>query len=145
MRIRRLNHSVYQVVYHIVWGTKYRRKILKQYVRKELVQSLYRVQRREPSWYIHQVNTDEDHVHLLIEFPPKYSVAKVVQELKIQSSKDIKKKFGFIRRIYERRGMWGTGYFVSTVGLNETQIRRYVARQSEYDQGEDVATEYSHE
>jgi len=57
MRIRRLNHSVYQLQYHLVWGTKYRRKFLKHYVRKTLIDSLYKTQKRYPDWFFHKINT----------------------------------------------------------------------------------------
>jgi putative transposase len=70
MRIRHLQHSVYQVQYQLVWGTKYRRKVLKYYACKELVHSLYTVPRRHPTWYFHSINTGDDHVHLLMEIPP---------------------------------------------------------------------------
>src|SRR5258708_3772396 len=86
MRIRKLNHSVYQIQYHIVFRTKYRRKILKPYVKVELIKSFYRIQKRHPDWYFHAINTDEDHVHMQIEFPPSYTIAQVVQELKAVSA-----------------------------------------------------------
>ena len=143
MRIRELNHSVYQVLYHIVWGTKYRRKVLKHYVRKEMIESLYKLQRSHPDWYYHEINTDEDHVHMMIEIPPKYSVSKVVQEMKVYSSRWLREKFKFINRIYEgKEGIWSVGYFGSTVGLNEKQIRRYIERQGGKDKGIDVSKEF---
>ena len=144
MRIRQLNHSVYQVQYHVVWGTKYRRKFLKHYVRKELILSLYKVQRKYPDWYFHQINTGDDHVHLRIEIPPKYSVAEVIQQLKASSSAHLKHKFKFISNIYEKQGnIWSVGYFVSTVGLNEDQIKKYIERQNRYDTGVDITDEFS--
>lgn len=142
MRIRQQNHSVYQIQYHIVWGTKYRRKILKSYVRKELIKSLYKVQRKYPDWYFHKINTGSDHVHILMEIPPKYKISEVVQKLKIKSSNDLRHKFKFIKRVYgKRRCMWGVGYFVSTVGLNEKQIRKYIEKQNIDDLGRDVSQE----
>jgi len=144
MRVRQLNHSVYQVQYHVVWGTKFRRKILKHYVRSELIKNLYRTQRRHPDWYFHQINTGDDHVHLRMEIPPKYAVANVVRELKACSSAHLKKHFPFINRIYRKNGrLWGAGYFVSTVGLNEERIKRYIERQNQYDTGLDVSDELS--
>jgi len=144
MRIRRLNHSVYQIQYHIVWGTKYRRKVLKHYVRKELIKSLYKTQKKYPDWYFHQINTGDDHVHLLMEIPPKYSIASVVQKLKSIASVDLRNKFKFINEIYDKNdGMWGSGYFVSTVGLNEENIKKYIARQNNYDSGFDATEEFS--
>ena len=143
MRIRQLNHSVYQIQYHIVWGTKYRRKILKYYVRAELIKSLYRVQRIYPDWYFHKINTGDDHVHLLMEIPPKYPVSEVIQKLKAHSSAHLRKRFKFIDEIYTRSGIWSVGYFVSTVGLNEENIKRYIELQSKYDTGVDISAEFS--
>src|SRR5262245_57874172 len=130
MRIRQLNHSVYQTEYHIVWGTRYRRKFLKQYVRNELVKTLYKIQKKHPDWYVVKMNTGDDHVHMLMEIPPKYSIAEVVQKLKAESSAVLKSKFPFISKIYDDTGIWSTGYFVSTVGLNEANIRKYIDRQN---------------
>ena len=143
MRIRQLNHSVYQILYHLVWGTKYRRKILKHYVRSELIKSLYSVQKSFPDWYFHEINTGDDHVHLLIEIPPKYAISDVVQRLKGHSATYLRRQFKFIREIYERGGLWSDGYFVSTVGLNENQIRKYIERQKRDDRGLDITAEFS--
>jgi putative transposase len=144
MRIRRLNHSVYQIKYHIVWGTRYRRKILKPYVRTELVKCFIKLQRSHPDWYFEKFNTGSDHVHLMVEVPPKFAVADVVRELKKESCKWIREKFSYIRRIYEKKeGIWSVGYFVSTVGLNEEQIRQYIEKQNNWERSEDVSAEFS--
>lgn len=143
MRIRQLQHSVYQTNYHIVWGTKYRRKILKHYVKKELIKSLYSVQKKYPDWYFHKINIGDDHIHILMEIPPKYAISEVVKKIKVYSSQQMKKKFKYIDRIYPKRRMWSVGYFVSTVGLNEEQIKRYIEKQSIWDAGIDVTDEFS--
>ena len=147
MRIRKLNHSIYRVQYHITWVTKYRYKWLKDYVKTELIKSLYKTQKRHPAWYFHVINTDRDHVHIQIEFPPTYAIATVVQKLKADSSQHLKKKFPFINRIYTEQhdsgGIWSTGYFVSTVGLDEGTVRRYIEMQGRDDAGIDVASEFS--
>jgi len=109
MRIRQLNHSVYQIQYHIVWGTKYCRRILKHYVRKEVIKVLYKAQRQYPDWYFSQINTGDDHVHLFMEIPPKYSIAEVVQKLKSRSSNHLRKNFKFINKIYPEGNLWSTG------------------------------------
>lgn len=144
MRTRSLNHSVYEVQYHLVWGTKYRRKILKNYVRPELIKSIHKLQNTYPSWYIHGINTSDDHIHILIEFPPKYSVAEVVQKIKIISSKHLRNKFKFINRIFGKHsGIWSIGYYVSTVGMNEAKIKKYIAHQGNQDMGVDASHLFS--
>ena len=143
MRIRQLNHSTYAVEYHLIWGTKYRRKILKDYVKPELVECLIKIQKQNPSWYIHTVNTDQDHIHLLVEFPPPLSISFVVKKIKIVSSLTLKRRFKFIKKIYGRGSVWSTGYYVSTVGVNEKTIKKYIANQGKKDLGEDVTADYS--
>ena len=143
MRIRQLNHSVYQIQYHVVWGTKFRYKVLKHYVRAELIRCFYDIQKRHPDWYFHRINTGDDHVHILMEIPPKYCVATVVQELKACSSTILRQKFKFINNIYSHSGVWRVGYFVSTVGLNEENIKKYIERQNKFDSGFEVSGELS--
>lgn len=141
MRIQRLNHSIYQLQYHIVWGTKYRRKILKKYVRTELVKSMYRLERKYPEWQFVTINTDRDHVHIQIECSPKYAPADVVRQIKISTSKRLRKRFKYIDRMYNHSGVWSVGYFISSIGINEEQIRKYI--QTQGDKPVDVTKEFS--
>lgn len=134
MRIRRLNHSTYQHQYHIVWGTKGRRKILQKYVLPELKKAMWSTIKKYPTLWIESMNTDQDHVHIQIEIPSNVTVADAVGKLKAESSRHLRKKFKFIRDIYiEKDGIWSVGYFSSTVGLNETQIRKYIEWQGKKD------------
>ncbi len=132
MRIQSLNHSTYELQYHIVWGTKCRRKWLKQYVKQELLSSLFKTVKQYPTLHIKAVNTDNDHVHLQIEIPPNIAISDAVQALKSQSSQRIRKKFGFIDRMYlDKDGIWSVGYFVSSIGLDEARIKAYIEQQDE--------------
>jgi putative transposase len=143
MRIRNLNHSRYQIVYHIVWGTRYRRKYIKEYTKQELRKYLFSATKKYPTLHIFAFNTNDDHVHLQIEIPPNLSVATVVQRLKSESSAHLKKKFKFIRDMYLDGSIWSVGYFVSTVGLNEASIRKYIANQGRKDLGTTERSEFS--
>lgn len=134
MRMRQLNHSTYQHQYHIVWGTRYRRKILKPYVLAELKKSLYATVKKYPTLWIEAMNVDDDHVHLQIEVPPNIAVSDVVGRLKAVSSRHLRSKFKFIREIYlEKDGIWSVGYFSSTVGLDEVKVKNYIAWQGTKD------------
>jgi len=143
MRIRSLQHSTYQHQYHIVWGTKYCRKYLKEYVRTEFVKSLRATIRRCPELHIEAVNVDDDHIHLQIEIPPNVPVARVVQELKMESSKHLKHKFKFIRRMYLTGSIWSVGYFSSTIGLNEKVVKKYIEYQGAQDLPQQAGFEFS--
>jgi putative transposase len=134
MRIRALNHSTFQHLYHIVWGTKYRRHFLKpDVVQKVFADSLYATARAHPEIYILAVKTDLDHVHLQIEIAPSISVASAVQALKANASAHLKKDFSFIRKMYLDGAIWSVGYFSSTNGLDEHIVRRYIENQGRRD------------
>jgi putative transposase len=125
-----LNHSTYKLQYHIVWGTKYRYQWLKSYVLGPLRKSLREVTEKYPTLYIIESNTDNDHVHLQVEIPPSIAISDAVSKFKSHSSLALKKQFKFIREMYlEKDGIWSVGYFVSSIGLNEDQIQKYIAWQ----------------
>lgn len=131
MKTKHLNHSTYKLQYHIVWGTKSRRKWLKDYVKTVLKESLYGTCKKYPTLFLHTINTDEDHVHIQVEIPPNVSISDAVQLFKGTSSLAIKKKFKFIREMYlEKDGIWSVGYFVSSVGLNEETVKKYIEWQN---------------
>ena len=109
---------------------------MKEYVKKELIGEIYRVIKRNPDLWIDTINTGEDHVHIQIEIPPNTAVSDVVRELKKASSKEIKKKFKFIREMYVNGRIWSVGYFSSTIGLNEEQIRKYIKHQDKKERPE---------
>jgi len=129
MRTRNLNHSTYQHQYHIVCGTKYRKKILKDYVKAELIESICGITKKYPTLFVLAINVDKDHVHLQIEIPPNISVSKAIQTIKSISSLHLRKHFKFIRELYLENSIWGVGYFSSTIGLNESQIKKYITNQ----------------
>ncbi|OIO45798.1 MAG: hypothetical protein AUJ28_03555, partial [Parcubacteria group bacterium CG1_02_37_51] len=75
--------------------------------------------------------------------PPKYTISFAIKQFKSHSNTSIKKHFKFIREIYLGRSMWSVGYFVSSVGLNEEQIRKYIRKQSKYELPKDITNEFS--
>jgi len=128
MQTRSLNHSTYKLQYHVVWGTKYRRHWLKPPAIKAALKAvLYETCKKYPTLFIHAVNTDLDHVHMQIEIPPNIAIADAVQKLKGASSMVLRKRYSFIRDMYlGKDGIWSVGYFVSSIGLNEANIKKYV-------------------
>jgi putative transposase len=100
----------------------------------ELKKILYATIKKYPTLWIESMNTDQDHVHLQIEVPPNITISDAVGKLKAASSRFLRSKFKFIREIYiEKDGIWSVGYFSSTIGLNEQQIRRYIQWQDKKD------------
>jgi putative transposase len=137
MEIRKQAHCAYRCMYHIVWIPKYRYKVLVNGVDEYLKIKIDEVRKKYPEIEYLERNIRPDHIHLVISFPPKYSISKVVQIIKQNTGKELWEKYEFIRELYSRHGgMWSVGYFVSTVGLDEQTILRYVRHQEKEDLGQ---------
>jgi putative transposase len=127
-QFKRLAHAVWQCKYHVVWCPKYRYRILRGEIGKtvrELIRQLCEWKKIK----ILEGNIQTDHIHLVLEIPPKYSVSEAVGFLKGKSAIKI---FDFhleLKKRYWGRHFWSKGYCVSTVGLDEEQIRKYVRHQ----------------
>ena len=126
---------MYRCMYHVVWIPRYRYNVLTEGVREYLLVKLDEVRKHYPEIEFMERNIQSDHVHIVVSFPPRHSIAKVVQVMKANTGKSLKEKFDFIRqRYWGAGGMWSVGYFVSTVGIDEDTIRNYV----KYQQAEDL-------
>lgn len=121
----------------MVWIPRYRYKVLVKGVDEYLMKKMDEIRKTYPEIEYVQRNIQPDHVHLVLSFPPKYSIARVVQIIKSNTGKAMWEKFEFLRkRYYGRGGIWSAGYFVSTVGLDEKLIERYVRYQEKEDLGQ---------
>ena len=137
MKLRKQSHCVYQCEYHIVIATKYRRKIFNDGVFAYMLERMKELGNHYPEIEILEINHDEDHVHMLVSIPPKMSVGKVIGIIKANSSKKLKEKFPFLKDVYwGADGVWSDGYFVTTVGINEQAIQRYIQHQGQEDSGQ---------
>ena len=134
MELRRQSNCVYHCNYHLVIATKYRRKIFNDGVHEYMRACLSEIGEWYPEISILEINHDVDHVHMLISIPPKMSVGEVVRIIKINTTRHLKKQFPFISKVYHgSKGIWSDGYFVSTVGVNESVIRKYIEHQGKED------------
>ena len=138
MKLHKQAHVVYKTQYHIVWITRYRRKILVPGIAAYFKIVLKEVRKFYPDWHIEEVGTDLDHVHLYMIIPPKYSISKVVATMKSVTSHKLRLKFShFLSKVYwDGYGIWGRGFFVATVGVNEATIRAYVRYQGKQEEGQ---------
>ena len=127
-----LAHSKWDCTYHIVFIPKGRRKDLYGKVRKYLGKVFHDLASQRECKIVegHMV---QDHVHMLIKIPPKYSVAEVVGFIKGKSAIAIAREFRGRQRNFNGEKLWARGYAVSSVGFNEEQIRAYVKNQEQLD------------
>ncbi len=138
MKLHKQAHTVYKTQYHIVWATRFRRKWLVSGIDSYFRIKLQEVRKFFPDWQFNEIGTNKDHVHLHMIIPPKYSVSKVVDIMKTDTSRALREKFShFFEKLYwDAGGIWSTGFFVSTVGVDEEIIRKYVQMQGAEDAGQ---------
>jgi len=138
MDIRVAAHSVYRTQYHIVWVTKYRHRALNpakfrqsaEHWIKDATEHILGVE-------LVELNVQPEHVHMVIIIPPKYAVAKVVEIIKSRSAKQIRKEIEWLDKLYyDTPSLWTVGYFVSSIGLDEEMIKKYVKYQQKQDSGQ---------
>ena len=134
-----LSHTRWNCKYHIVFAPKYRRQVFYGEKRRAIGEIL----RRLCEWKginIVEAECCPDHIHMLLEIPPKQSVSGVVGYLKGKSSLMIYEKWGNIKYKYRNREFWCRGYYVDTVGKNTKKIKDYIAHQLEEDRAVDQMT-----
>jgi putative transposase len=131
MSYRKTAHSVYDLKYHIVWITKYRKPILRGEVGKR-VRELIRQTWASLDVYIVKGHVSKDHVHLLVSVPPDLAVSELVKRLKGRSSRLMLEEFGELRKVYWGRHLWARGYFAASSGnVSDEIIAEYIEKQSQ--------------
>lgn len=141
--IHSLAHSKWNCKYHIVFAPKYRR----QAMFGERGREIGAILRELCKWKgvnIIEAEICKDHVHMLVEIPPKMSVSAFVGYLKGKSSLIIYERWGNLKFKYRNREFWCKGYYVDTVGKNTAKIKEYIANQLNEDKlGEQLRIDYS--
>ena len=132
MDYKSLSHTKWECKYHIVFIPKYRKKKLYKEIRKTLGECFHKLAQQKESRIL-EGHMMADHVHMLIEIPPKYSIAQVIGYIKGKSAIYIAREYGERNRYFTGQHMWARGYFVSTVGLDEEVIRKYIQDQESED------------
>lgn len=128
-----LSHSKWDCKYHIVFIPKRRRKGIYGERRKALGQIFHELARQRECTII-EGHLMPDHVHMLIEIPPKHSVAKVIGFMKGKSAIAMARLQGK-QRNFRGESFWARGYAASTVGFEEEQIRKYIHDQDDKEEG----------
>ncbi len=128
-----LAHTTWDCKYHIVFAPKYRRKIIYGKIKADIG----RIIRTLCEWKgveILEATACPDHIHILVSIPPKLSVSSFVGYLKGKSAMMIFDRHSNLKYKFGNRHFWATGYYVSTVGLNEATIAKYIREQEKQDQ-----------
>ena len=123
-------HAKWECKYHIVILPKYRRKVLYGQIRRR-IGTILRELCRQKDLILEEGKALPDHIHMLLSVPPKYSVAMTIGYLKSKSAIRIHREVLKIKGTLFGRSFWARGYCVSTVGLDEHQIRAYIKEQEQ--------------
>ncbi len=127
-----LSHTKWRCKYHIVFAPKYRRQAIYGKLRKDIGSILRELCTRKGIEII-EAELCPDHVHMLVEIPPKYSVSQIMGYLKGKSSLIIFDRHANLKYKYGNRKFWCRGYYVDTVGRNEQKIKEYIQNQLKED------------
>jgi putative transposase len=126
---RKSSHTVYDIKYHLVWITKYRKPVLQGEIAK-CVRDLIREICRTHDVEIIKGHVSKNHVHLFVSVPPHVSVSQLVQYLKGESSRKMMMEFKTLSRTFWGRHIWARGYFVATSGnVTDEVIMKYIEQQ----------------
>ncbi len=137
MELIHLSHCVYHCDYHIVLVTKYRRKVFSEGIFAYINKKLAEVTEHYPLIRFKTVNHDKDHIHFLVSIPPTMTVGKVIGIIKQNTSRELKQKFPFLKKVYwGTDAVWSEGYFASTVGIDEADVQAYIEEQGKKDAGQ---------
>ena len=133
-RFKRMSHTIWHCEYHIVWTPKYRYRVMQGKVKEE-VELCIREQSRQMGCEVMELNVQVDHVHTLVQIPPKVSISQYMGRVKgkcalrvFSACRDLR------RRPYWGNHFWAQGYCVDTVGLDHEMIRKYVKWQEKREQ-----------
>ena len=132
-RFKTLSHTIWECKYHVVFCPKYRYRIFAGEVGEYAKQQIYVLCKQKEMVEIMELNLQQDHIHLVMSMPPKYAVSEVMGYLKGKLSLRLFQKYERLGKRYWGQHLWSRGYCVSTVGLNEELIRRYVKHQEKMD------------
>ena len=123
-----LSHTSWRCKYHIVFAPKYRRQVIYRQLRKDIGGILRELCSRKGINII-EAELCPDHVHMLVEIPPKYSISQIMGYLKGKSSLIIFDRHANLKYKYGNRHFWCRGYYVDTAGKNAKKIQEYIKNQ----------------
>jgi len=127
-----LSHTKWECKYHVVFIPKCRRRTLYQQLRRHLGE-VFRSLAEQRESKIEEGHLQPDHVHMMISIPPKYAVSQVIGYIKGKSAIHLARVYGERKRNFVGQHFWARGFWVSTVGREESVIREYIRKQEEED------------
>ena len=124
------SHNKTVLLYHLVFPSKYRRKVFSKEVEKSLVEICLEISERFEINFL-EIGNDEDHIHFLVQGIPKMPISRIVQVIKSITAREIFSKHKEVKKILWGGNLWTSGFYANTVGqyASEEVIRDYVKNQ----------------
>ena len=134
---RKTSHSVYDIKYHLVWVTKYRKPVLNGEIAQRL-RDLIREISKSLDVEIIKGHISKDHVHILVSVPPYVSVSGLMQKIKGKTSRKLLNEYRLLAKQFWGRHLWARGYFAVTTGnVTDEVIAQYIELQTQMEQERD--------
>ncbi len=130
---KKLSHAIYECKYQIVFCPKYLYRIFEGQIREYAKQKVYHLSQQKDLVEVEEISLQPDHVNTIFSVPPKYAISDIIGFLKGKMSSNLFHRYGRLGRRYLARHLWSRDYCVSTIGLNEDQIREHVRWQEKRD------------
>jgi REP-associated tyrosine transposase len=128
--IRHGRHCIYNLHVHLVFVAKYRKKVFSK-IHYDAMKAIFSEVCRDFESELVEIDGESDHVHLLINYPPKISVASLVNSLKGVSSRLLRKDYRELRKYYWKNALWSPSYFAASCGGAPLDIiKQYIEKQS---------------
>ena len=134
-----LSHTTWNCKYHLVFAPKFRRQVIYGSIKADVGKILRELCERKGITII-EAECCPDHVHMLVEIPPKVSVSSFMGYLKGKSSLMIYEKYPELKYKYRNREFWCRGYYVDTAGKNAKKIEEYIRHQLDEDKAGEQLT-----
>ena len=133
MEIRKTSHARYELWYHVAFATKYRKKVFQEKEIQEEVGTLFREIALHYDMEVGEIEVLSDHVHLSLTAPPRIAPAEAVRILKSVSTRQLFRRYKWLKKYYWGGEVWIGGYYVRSVGSRITReaIEKYIKEQSE--------------
>ncbi len=126
LQVGKTRYTHYSIAYHLVWIPKYRRRILTGAVQKETKRLREECCERQGLTLL-TLETDEDHIHVFVSAPPRFSPALIANLLKGYSSRYLREQFPHLKKVCRKEHLWTSSYYVGTAGnVSVETIKRYI-------------------
>ena len=135
---KKLTHTLYQCKYHVIFCPKYRYRILSDEIGAYVYREIYRLCDQKDQVEVIEANVQADHVHVILSIAPKYSVSSIMGYLKGKLALRVFATYPAVKKRLWGGKLWSRGYCVSTVGIDEDKVRKYVRWQETRDKHQEA-------